>query len=257
MAKQRTQSGESTSDLVHSAHVGQNAELFRRLMHLHVPVGSTVADVTFGRGSFWKSIERGSYRVLASDLAPGEAPRDLYAEYREGVDCRDLPYEDGSLDAVVLDPPYMEGFFRRAKSQGAAGGSHAAFRKAYARGSEEHTEGPKYHDAVTDLYLRSGLEAWRVLKPGGKCIVKCQDEVSANKQRLTHVEVITGFEDMGFYSKDLFVLVRSNAPGVSRIVKQVHARKNHSYFLVFERPKGKGRVIRSVRGSSLDAGGGA
>ena len=38
---------------------------------------------------------------------------------------------------------------------------------------------------------------------------------------------------MGFVAEDLFVVVRKNRPGVSRVVKQIHARKNHSYFLVF------------------------
>jgi len=245
----RTQSGEATSDLIQSAHVGENAELFRRIAQLHLPAGWTVADVTYGRGAFWKSIEPGQYRVLASDLAADEPKRRAYDEYAPRVDCRDLPYEDGSIDAVVLDPPYMEGFFRRLSGQKAGGGTHDAFRQAYARGSGEHTEGPKYHDAVTDLYLRAGLEAWRVLKAGGIAVVKCQDEVSANKQRLTHVEIITGYEDMGFYCKDLFVLVRRNAPSVSRLVKQVHARKSHSYFLVFQRPKGRAKLPRSVRSS--------
>jgi hypothetical protein len=42
------------------------------------------------------------------------------------------------------------------------------------------------------------------------------------------------------YTKDLFVVVRRNRPGVSRLKKQAHARKNHSYFLVFVKiPKGK------------------
>jgi hypothetical protein len=38
---------------------------------------------------------------------------------------------------------------------------------------------------------------------------------------------------MGFVAEDLFVVVRKNRPGVSRMITQVHARKNHSYFLVF------------------------
>ena len=47
---------------------------------------------------------------------------------------------------------------------------------------------------------------------------------------------------MGFYTKDLFVVVRLNQPGVSRLKKQVHARKNHSYFIVFVKvPAGKDR----------------
>jgi len=71
-------------------------------------------------------------------------------------------------------------------------------------------------------------------------IVKCQDEVSANRQCLTHVEIINHYETLGFYAKDLFVVVRSNKAGITRLKKQVHARKNHSYFLVFVKvPDGK------------------
>lgn len=254
VAKRRTQSGVATSDLVLSAHVGENAELFRRVLELHVPVGSKVADVTFGGGNFWAKVPADAYELHASDLAESPPRRREFAAYRGGIDCRHLPYDDTSFDCVVLDPPYMEGFFRRAASQRAGSGTHAAFRKAYARGQGEHKSGAKYHDAVTELYLHAGLEAWRVLKPGGCAIVKVQDEVSANKQRLTHVEVITGFEDMGFYCKDLFVLVRRNAPAVSRLVKQVHARKNHSYFLVFVRPKGKAKLPRSVRSAPAPTG---
>jgi len=72
-----------------------------------------------------------------------------------------------------------------------------------------------------------------VLRANGVLIVKCQDEVSANRQWLTHVEIINQFEKMGFYTKDLFVVVRTNKVGISRLIKQKHARKNHSYFLVF------------------------
>ena len=44
---------------------------------------------------------------------------------------------------------------------------------------------------------------------------------------------MSDYEDMGFTAEDLFVVVRNNRPGVSRAVRQVHARKKHSYFLVF------------------------
>ena len=97
---------------------------------------------------------------------------------------------------------------------------------------------------MLDLYYRAGAEALRVLRPRGIFIVKCQDEVSANRQRLTHVELINRFESEGFYTKDLFVVVRSNRPGISRLIRQVHARKNHSYFLVLEAP-----VLVPVAGS--------
>jgi hypothetical protein len=51
------------------------------------------------------------------------------------------------------------------------------------------------------------------------------------------VEIINELGQMGFVVEDLFVVVRRNKPGVSRILRQIHARKNHSYFLVFRKAK--------------------
>lgn len=215
--------GVSTSAVILSAHVAGNAEVFPQVLELHVPRGATIADVTWGKGVFWKQIPANRYKVLATDL-------------QMGVDCTDLPYGAGAIDCVVLDPPYMEGLFRKQTSHMAGGGSHAAFRANYSN-SEPTTTGPKWHAAVTDLYFRAGAEAWRVLRREGVFIVKCQDEVSANRQWLTHIEIINEYERIGFYTKDLFVVVRQNRPVIARLKKQVHARKNHSYFLVFIKPK--------------------
>ena len=218
--RRKSPAGETTSDLICSAHVGVNEDVFPHVLDLHVPRGATVADVTYGKGIFWKRVPDGVYEVLATDI-------------QTGTDCRDLPYEDGSIGCVVLDPPYMEGLFRRDKSNLAGNGTYAAFRETYSNGQPAGADAPKYHAAVLDLYFSAGREAYRVLQPSGVFVVKCQDEVSANRQNLTHVELINEFASMGFYAKDLFVLVRPNRPAVSRMLRQRHARKNHSYFLVF------------------------
>uniref|UniRef100_A0A6M3XFW6 Putative methyltransferase n=1 Tax=viral metagenome TaxID=1070528 RepID=A0A6M3XFW6_9ZZZZ len=224
--KKRVAGGIATTDVVVSACASGNADIFPEILELHVSEGASIADVTYGQGVFWRNVDCSKYKLTATDIAMG-------------VDCRDLPYRSGSVDCVVLDPPYMEGFYRRAKDHLAGGGSHGAFRKHYSNG-DATTKGPKYHAAVVDMYFRAGQEARRVLKNGGVLIVKCQDEVSANRQNLTHVEIINEYERMGFYTKDLFVVVRLNRPGITRLKKQVHARKNHSYFLVFIKiPPGK------------------
>jgi len=215
----RVQGGECTTDVTVSAYVAENADVFSKILKLHVPKGAIIADVTYGLGAFWRDVPGGEYILKASDL-------------KTGVDCRNLPYADESIDTVVLDPPYMEGLFRRDTSHLAGGGTHAAFRRAYSN-AQVHNGKVKYHDAVLDLYFRAGEEAVRVLKPFGVLIVKCQDEVSANLQRLTHVEIINRYSEMGLYPKDLFVVMRQNAPCITRLKKQEHARKNHSYFLVF------------------------
>ena len=237
----RVAGGEATTDLVFTAHLGNNAELFAEILELHVPKGSKVADVTYGQGAFWRCVTEGNYVLLASDISAKTEgiPSNMVGKINE-YDCRSLPYESDSLDCVVLDPPYMEGLFRRSEDHLAGSGTHSSFRKAYSNGlATKVADAPKWHDAVVDLYARAAREAYRVLKPNGMFIVKCQDEVSANKQRLTHVEIITGCESLGFYTKDLFVVVRTNKAGVSRLKKQEHARKNHSYFIIFQKRKVK------------------
>ncbi len=240
----RTQGGESTTSAVLSASTGGNADVFADILKIHVPEGATVADVTYGTGVFWRKVPSGSYKLLASDVSTDKGDADASKEYSftGGVDCRALPYDDGTIDAVVLDPPYMESFYRSDDSHKGGQGSHRAFASYYSNGSERGSKGPKWHDAVVDVYLSAGAEARRVLRPEGMLIVKCQDEVSANKQRLTHVEIIANYEAMGFYCKDLFVVVRTNKPVVARMLKQAHARKNHSYFLVFEKAKSKAKL---------------
>lgn len=224
--KRKSPEGEATTDLIFSAYIGTNADVFPHVLALHVPPGSVVADVTYGQGVFWRNVSRDRYTVHATDI-------------QMGVDCRQLPYEEGSIDCVVLDPPYMEGLFRRSKDHLAGAGTHISFRNAYSGGEAMQSEGgPKYHEAVLDLYYKAGSEAFRVLRKYGVFIVKCQDEVSANEQRLTHVELINYYQSLGFYAKDLFIVVRPNRPGVSRMKRQEHARKNHSYFLVFLKTNG-------------------
>ena len=206
--------GTPTNDLLVSAHVDGNGGVFPKVLDLYVLPGSRVADVTHGDGVFWREVPDGRYELLATDLATG-------------TDCRELPYGDASVDCVVLDPPYMHSPGGTAH----ASGSHSAFERYYANNRPNRT-GSKYHEAVIELYDEAGREAWRVLRDRGVLIVKCQDEVCSNRQRLTHVELITAYQAQGFVVEDLFVVVRTNSPGVSRAVRQVHARKNHSYFLV-------------------------
>ena len=169
------QKGETTSNVIISSWLGNNIEVFDQILQLHVPTDSKIADVTFAKGVFWRKVNLENHTLLPSDIRREENPYGLEVEL---ADCRSLPYANEELDAVVFDPPYMEGFYRKA-----------------------------------------------------------QDEVSANLQKLTHVEIIYGLEKLGFYCKDLFAVTRQNKPVVSKLVKQKHTRKNHSYFLIFKKSK--------------------
>lgn len=222
-AKRVVQNGAATNALVLSAYEEGNEQVFPRILALYVKPGSVVADVTHGKGVFWRNVPPGVYDLRATDI-------------QDGVDCRSLPYGDGTIDCVVLDPPYMH------TPGGTAHQSHPPFEKYYANNRTRGRTGAKYHEAVLELYREAACEAHRVLRSRGVFIVKCQDEVCANRQRFTHVEIMEMCRGMNFVAEDLFVVIRNNRPGVSRVVKQVHARKNHSYFLVFWKSNGRDRL---------------
>lgn len=216
--KRKSPAGAATNKLVFSAAQGTNDTLFPDILALYVKPGSIVADITYGKGVFWKNVPKDRYRLLGTDI-------------KTGVDCRSLPYEPESLDCIVFDPPYMH------TPGGTAHVGHQNYENYYSNNAAQNGSEKKYHEAVLDLYFRTALEAKRILKHEGFFIVKCGDEVCANQQRLTHVELINEFLNHGFIVEDLFVLLRNNRPGVSRVLKQVHARKNHSYFMVFRKAK--------------------
>lgn len=218
--KRVVKNGHATNKLVLSASQEGNDVLFPKILELYVCPGGLIADITYGKGVFWRNVPPGAYRLLATDI-------------QDGVDCRKLPYKEGELDCVVFDPPYMHTPGGTANTS-----THAPFEAHYRNNVSGNQTASKYHEAVLDLYRDGGLEAYRTLKKRGVFIVKCQDEVCANRQRFTHVEIMRIYEEMGFIAEDLFVVVRSNRPGVSRMVRQVHARKNHSYFLVFWKRSG-------------------
>ncbi|HRO43526.1 MAG TPA: DNA methyltransferase [Flavipsychrobacter sp.] len=226
--KRKSPIGQQTSKLVFSSTVGDNCDQFDDILSLHVLENSKIADVTFGKGAFWKNVDKSKYQIYPTDL-------------KTGTDCRSLPYGNGEIDCIVLDPPYMEGLYRSDNSF-AGNGSHHSFKEHYSNGERPKEISSKWHDAVLEMYIQAAIEAKRVLKKGGILIVKCQDEVSAGIQRLTHVEIIMNYALLGFYAKDLFVLTRTNRPSVSRMVKQLHARKNHSYFLIFEKGATKSKL---------------
>ena len=186
-----------------TSHTGSNADLFPVILELYAQDGATIADVTYGRGVFWRNITPGRYDLKASDL-------------QDGVDFRSLPYEAGSIDVLVLDPPYMHG--------GAT--IKASINDCYQNRNTTH-------ESIIRLYAGGILEAAHVLRKKGRIIVKTQDEIESGKQRHSHIEIIQMLEMFGFIILDTFILVQDHPPAM-REPYQKSARKNHSYAIVGE-----------------------
>lgn len=190
-------------NILTSAISGNNADLIKIASDFYIQDGMLVADVTYGRGVFWRQTNTERFNLLKTDL-------------ETGVDFGDLPYESASLDVVVLDPPYMHG--------GAT--VKASINDCY---KNKNTS----HESVVRLYTRGILEAARVLKKNGLLWVKTQDEIESGKQHFTSHEVMAIMGLLGFRIRDMFVLVQKSMPAM-REKYQKTARKNHSYLIIGE-----------------------
>jgi hypothetical protein len=189
---------------------GNNADLLASAFDLYAPDGAVIADLTYGKGSFWKRIDRDKYTALVSDIKPGP-------EIDARIDFRSLPYRDGSIDLVMLDPPYLSG--------GDTVVDH--INKQYSCDSRTS------HQGIVRRYAAGIIESARVLKKRGKLFVKCQDETVSGKQHFSHIELIRLLEMLGFRILDLFVLTINGTPCMRHNYQRT-ARKNHSYLIVGE-----------------------
>ena len=77
--------------IVTSAVVGKNHHLVAKVSRLYLRPGMVVADVTYGKGGFWKSTDTTIYDFRPSDITTG-------------TDFRDLPYLDESSLCVGAGP---------------------------------------------------------------------------------------------------------------------------------------------------------
>lgn len=203
-----------------SAHTGTNADLIAEVCRLYAPPGSVIADVTYGRGRFWRKTDLAQCTLLASDITAGPGVAAV-------CDFRRLPYRDGSLDVVVLDPPYVHN----------AGTANPHDYRPTTTRYNGHTTAGLYNADIMGLYAGGLAEAFRVLRAeGGTCWVKCKDEVEREVQRWSHIAVYHLAIQAGFCARDLFVLTGTTSPQRWPGRVQHHARKTHSYLWIFQRP---------------------
>lgn len=179
---------------------------------LHCPEGFH-CDVTYGNGSFWKGRKQPEY---CFDIQP-------LADHVQQSDSRLLPLKPETLNNLVFDPPFLT-YVR----QNREGNGNMIMAKRFA--------GYWRYEELEDHYQETISEAWRVLKPAGKLVFKCQDIIHNHKMHCTHYRVIMMAEMEGFRLVDMFVLpAKHRLPSPNRKGTQKHARIFHSYFMVFEK----------------------
>jgi len=196
---------------------GNNSDLIENALSLYSLDDKDVADITYGPGVFWKKIDRNKLKSFrAFDILPKH-------DFVEKADCRKLPLEDNSLDAVFFDPPYRPWSTKI-----------SAIDKTY--NNLATTEKFSVKD-LSDLYLETIKEAERVLRPKGLLFFKIQDCVSSGKQHRQSITVFNHALNSGFIEQDQFLLVNKRVMIDAKWEEQHHSRKNFSILWVFKKKK--------------------
>jgi tRNA G10 N-methylase Trm11 len=132
--------------------------------------------------------------------------------------------ESGTIGSMMFDPPFLAG-----GSNKATGEATGIIRKRFSGYRTMEELWPWYSHCLDEFH--------RVLKHKGWLVFKCQDTVNDHKQFWSQHFIQKEAEKRGFYQKDLFILVAKNRMVSPNQRVQQHARKFHSYFLVFRKDK--------------------
>lgn len=208
-----------TQDKIIKSVSNDQVEIIKNIIELHIPDGEIDCDATYSIGNFYNNtgIIEPKYKF---DILP----------QTEGVtkaDCRELPLEDNSINSLIFDPPFIA---NQPSEKNIKDGTIGLISKRFG-----------YYKSIPilwDMYKDALKEIYRVLNDKGTLIFKCQDTVSSGKQYLSHVFIINEAIKLGFYPKDMFVLTAKNRM-IGLHKQQLHSRKYHSYFVVFQKAKSK------------------
>lgn len=189
-----------------------NTEIIKNILDLHVPSHKIDLDPCYSTGVFYNS----------GFIPQPTLKYDIYPQAKgvKKADCRHLPLKDASLECIMFDPPFVV----NGEVKGEEASGVIARRFSFFNSSKE----------MTSFYKESLKEFYRLLKPKGILIFKCQDIVSGGVNYMPHCYIHNMAFKLGFYPKDLFILeARSRLINLDKT--QRHARKFHCYFWVFEK----------------------
>lgn len=189
-------------------------EIIQWILQLHCKTQIEL-DPTYSKGNFYKgNFDQPIYKF------------DLYPQV-DGVieaNAENLPLENESINTIMFDPPFLA---TKGESLIIDNGSNKINKRfgVYPTEKELH-----------QFYLNALSEFYRILKNNGILIFKCQDKVSSGKQYFSHKFIMDEAEKIGYYCKDMFILLAKNRLVAEwQLKNQKNARKFHSYFLVFEK----------------------
>jgi hypothetical protein len=177
-------------------------------------------DPCYSSGKFYGSLEKPKIKMDKTPQSTDVIQNDIL----DGI-----PLANSSIRGIVFDPPFMFGTHGQTKNNIM---------------TKRFTMFDTFNE-LEQMYKTAMKEFYRVLISGGIVAFKCQDYTDS-KTTLTHCLIHNWAIEIGFKVEDIFVMVFSGGRVWNSNLKQKHARKYHSYWLVLKKTtnRTKGGKVR-------------
>ena len=192
-------------------------EILRNIMELHCPHGIEL-DPCFSIGRFYKEfgIKKPKYKYDLNPQAHGVIQSS----------AENLPIQSNSIKSIMFDPPFLAS--SGPSQDNPVDGVNIICSRFSAFPSIKK---------LWEWYIECLKEFDRILVDNGVLLFKCQDTVSSQKNYFSHCFIMNEAVKIGFYPKDLFILLAKVRIIGGTHKNQQHARKFHSYYLGIHKTK--------------------
>lgn len=191
--------------------------IINSILTLYNNCQSIDADLTYSKGEFYRHVTPPIYKFDKFPLEGIEGVNNL----SETDDLHTI------YSSIIYDLPY--------NIQTGASDNIGKIKKRFTHFSSLS----ELFDVNREMLQR----AYRLLKDKGILIVKTQDTCYASQQVWVRLFIENEAAQLGFAKLDEFLLIKQGVMG-NRGTEQHHARRQHSYFLVFRKQRCK--TIKSV-----------
>ncbi len=192
--------------VIRSVATNQN-DILHNILTLYIKDNTFECDLTYSTGVFYQRLRQPKYKY---DKFP------LFADVMPLGHADSLP--DGIMNSIVFDLPFIV----RPSSNKAlmVDKRFTAFRSV---------------DELVNTNREMLRLSYRLLKKGGYLVIKTQDTNYTGRQIWTSFMVQQFASEIGFTLEDVFILLANHAIVGKTLIQQRHARKYHSYFMVFRK----------------------
>ena len=206
------------SDVIRSTSFSQK-EILHNIMLLHNNGEGFDCDITYSSGKFYSDTKE------AITIPQPKIKMDVFPMFDDVIKIeplKPLPLEDNSIGSIVIDLPFVIAK-RNLVSKEGSNVMINRFSSFYPT------------DELFENYYHWIKEAYRVLKPDGILVFKCQATITSARQLMTPEYSWMMATACGFYTLDQFFLLAKNRLHSGKIKKQQHARKFTSTLYVFKK----------------------